>query len=372
MIKIVHIIPNLNKGGAERLVIDICLALKKQKDVEVELITFQEGNEYTFLSEELNSKYIPSHFRPSIFGKSSKDTEALQACIQNFAPDVIHSHLFETEMILTQINCGKAKRIVHFHNKMPQFESLKWSTVLKKANWTNWYEKQCVLRSYARNRTELIAISKDTENFVKTHVSHFNVHLMANAVDLHRFTDNPDSFTSNRIVTIGRLDKNKNHSLAIEVIGELEEQGHTFCLDLIGDGPERQALIDQVNSLNLAKQIHFHGAIDLPEEILGKAFVYLHTAKSEAFGLTLVEAMATGLPVVSTNGGGNAELIMDGENGFCVKDFDAKLLAQKIVLLKENSTKYAEMKSDAKVFASTFSIDRYTDNLLKIYSTPTT
>ena len=102
--KILHIIPNFGKGGAERLVLDICNNLSKQKDCEVTLITFRDDNSYSFLINELDWKVIPSSVQLSISGKSIIDVQQLQDYIDTFQPDVIHSHLFETEMVLAYIS----------------------------------------------------------------------------------------------------------------------------------------------------------------------------------------------------------------------------------------------------------------------------
>ena len=69
-LKVLHIIPNLLKGGAERLVLDICNELEKRVDVKVKLITFRNDNDYEFMSNELDHEVIPSRFIPSVSGKS--------------------------------------------------------------------------------------------------------------------------------------------------------------------------------------------------------------------------------------------------------------------------------------------------------------
>ena len=83
-LKILHIIPNFGKGGAERLVLDICNNLSKQKDCEVTLITFRDDNSYSFLINELDWKVIPSSVQLSISGKSMIDVQQLQDYIDSF------------------------------------------------------------------------------------------------------------------------------------------------------------------------------------------------------------------------------------------------------------------------------------------------
>ena len=67
--KILHIIPSLDKGGAERLTLDIVRSLTDFPGVEVSLVIFRNENNYTFLTNEINFKVIPSFYTPSLKGK---------------------------------------------------------------------------------------------------------------------------------------------------------------------------------------------------------------------------------------------------------------------------------------------------------------
>ena len=69
MFKIIHVIPNLKKGGAERLVLDICNQSRNEKSIEVKLITFSKENEYSFLTKSIDWEIIPSYFTPSLTKK---------------------------------------------------------------------------------------------------------------------------------------------------------------------------------------------------------------------------------------------------------------------------------------------------------------
>ena len=93
-LRIIHIIPNLNTGGAERLVLDICNEIKTYKDHRVELITFSDNNEYSHLTKNIKWHVIHSKFSPSILKKNMINLEKLQQFIIEFEPDIIHSHLW--------------------------------------------------------------------------------------------------------------------------------------------------------------------------------------------------------------------------------------------------------------------------------------
>ena len=366
--KILHIIPNLRKGGAERIAIDICNELSRQGS-DVILITFHNQNEYEFLTTELKWNVIPSFIKPSISGKTSVDVANLQAFIDDFQPDIIHTHLFEAEMVVSQIDYPKAAYFVHFHNNIPQLRNLNVKQLGSKLTWTDRYEKKILQRVYKRRNVTAIAISKDVLSYA-TRVLSKNVRkvLLFNAINRSRFYSELTQTKGDRIVMIGSLNENKDQLLAAKTIVELNRRGTHIHLDLLGDGPLKPQLEEYIAKNNIGDWIHLHGSVDHPESYLKDASIYLHTSKAEAFGLVMVEAMAAGLPVICTDGGGNRDLIIEGENGFMVEKRSAELLAEKIEYLINHPEKRMEMGRNAQAFSSQFDISAYVEKLLGLYT----
>ena len=112
-LRILHTIKGLGKAGAERLSLDICNELHKRDDIEVLLISMSNENAYPFLTETIPFKIISSKVRPSISGKSIIDTKEYVEIVQNFKPDIIHSHLFRTELLTREIPFQDVKYITH-------------------------------------------------------------------------------------------------------------------------------------------------------------------------------------------------------------------------------------------------------------------
>lgn len=368
MLRVLHIIPNLNKGGAERLVLDICNELKKRDDIEVKLICFHENNAYSFLTDSIDYSVVPASVSLSVKGKPRVDVEILQKAIQEFEPDVVHSHLFETEIVMSELNIFGAKHFSHFHDNMVQFERPSLSTLFNKTKFTNAFERRHVIKSYHRKETELIGVSNDCFRFIKENLpKSFKSHLQLNAINLDRFESKEHSRQPNRIVTIGSLVEKKGHTLAIETIVELKKRGLFYSLEILGDGPLRRDLENYCQDLQISDQIIFHGLVDYPELIMESASLYLHTASYEPFGLVLIEAMAAGLPVICTDGIGNRDLIQNSLNGFMVSERKPTLLADKIELLSQDSELLESMRKDARKFSLSYDIKNYVDKLLLFY-----
>ena len=367
--KVLHIIPSLAKGGAERLVVDICRELSLRKSIEVYLVTFSDVNTYQFLTSTLSYKVIPSKVIPSIKSSILIDVEALQTFIDDFQPDVIHSHLFETEMILSAINYKKSKHFVHFHDNMKQFENLQLSTFQSKLNFTNYFEKIRIIKKYSKKDVNFIAISKDTFDFVtKTTSDKFPKHLLHNAIDIKRFLCNNGEREKLRLVIIGSLVEKKGQELAIIVVKILHDRGLKVKLDILGDGPDFYKLQSKIDDFQLSEFIKLHGNVDYPENYLCRSTLYLHTAIYEPFGLVLIEAMASGLPIVCTDARGNRDLIVEGENGFMISDRNPNSIADKIELLLKDDKLWKAMSEKAVAFSKQFDISLYVDSLVELYN----
>ena len=103
------------------------------------------------------------------------------------------------------------------------------------------------------------------------------------------------------------------------------------------------------------------------EEFVWQSDVYVHTATYEPLGLVLIEAMAAGLPVVALDGGGNQDLIVQGENGYIIEKGIPDLFAEKIWVLWNNKAEYQRISKYAENFAKKYDIKDYVKNLIDLY-----
>lgn len=131
--------------------------------------------------------------------------------------------------------------------------------------------------------------------------------------DLERYEGERDKV----IVSVGRVDENKNHELIIDAFANIAKDYPDYQLVIYGDGDLRQPLINKVNEMGLSSQIKLPGRISNVAEHIKKATVFVLSSNTEGSPNVLIEAMMLGLPVISTDCpcGGPAELIADGVNG---------------------------------------------------------
>lgn len=119
-----------------------------------------------------------------------------------------------------------------------------------------------------------------------------------------------------RVVSCGRLVADKGFDLALKACAELVRQGYTqLQWYIVGEGPEHASLEKQICAARAAEHMHLLGAQSNPYPILRQADLFVQSSRIEAFGLTITEAQALGVPVLSTKTDGGTELIRDEETG---------------------------------------------------------
>ena len=131
-----------------------------------------------------------------------------------------------------------------------------------------------------------------------------------------------------RIVSVGRLDANKNHEMMIRAFAKLASKYPEYTLTIYGDGELRNHLEKLIDSLELSDRIFLPGVILNVAEEIEKASLFLLTSYSEGVSNALIEAMALGLPVIATDvpSGGTVELIEHAKNGWIIPAGDEAAL----------------------------------------------
>lgn len=209
-----------------------------------------------------------------------------------------------------------------------------------------------VARRVLWSATRAIAVSAAVRTHLATLAPEVPVDVVPNGVDHDRFAGRaprPDRSGPFRIVLVGRLVPNKGPRTAIDAVARLREQGLGVCLDVVGDGPLRQGLERAVHSRGLSGVVRFLGhRTDLPD-ILAAADVLVRPSLTEGMPLSLLEAMAAGVPVVASDIPGNRSLVRDGETGVLVPPGDADALARAVHGLVRDPARAAGLASRAAV-----------------------
>jgi L-malate glycosyltransferase len=129
-------------------------------------------------------------------------------------------------------------------------------------------------------------------------------------------------------------------------------------LVLVGDGPERDAVQEQVDGLGLRADVRFVGKVDNVAEVLRGSDLFLLPSQTESFGLAALEAMACGVPVIASNVGGLPELVTNGETGFLAPVGDVPAMTELALMVLQDRERAAALGHAAEVRARDFAVER--------------
>lgn len=191
-----------------------------------------------------------------------------------------------------------------------------------------------------------------------------------NFVDVARFTRKPiDAFrkviapNGERILLhASNFRKIKRVQDVVKIFHEVQQKIPSKLL-FVGDGPERATAEDLARELGVFEEIRFVGKQEQMEDILAIADLFLLTSDYESFGLAALEAMAAGVPVVSTNAGGLREVNINGQTGYMANVGDVATMSQQALSILKSDKTLQEFKERAAEHATKFDIH----NIVPIY-----
>ncbi len=151
-----------------------------------------------------------------------------------------------------------------------------------------------------------------------------------NGINLDRFTYVGPKLVPTAIC-VARLSQEKDFPTLIEAVRLVLPHVPDFRLQIVGDGPERSTIEQKIAELNLENHIELLGERHDVPELLSQAGFFVSATRTEGISLTLLEAMAVGLPIVTTAVGGNPEVVLDGRTGRLVPAGDPLSLAREMI-----------------------------------------
>ncbi|KST69930.1 glycosyltransferase [Mastigocoleus testarum] len=179
-----------------------------------------------------------------------------------------------------------------------------------------------------------------------------------------------------QIATTGRLVEKKGIEYAIRAIAKVAEFQPNVEFKIIGDGPLKEHFEQVIQELNIGDKVQLLGWMNQKEiiEVLNKTHIFVAPSVTASDGNqdapvnTLKEAMAMGLPVVSTFHGGIPELVKDGVSGFLVPEKDETAIAEKLIYLIEHPEIWSSMGSSGREYVEAhYDINNLNDELERIY-----
>jgi N-acetyl-alpha-D-glucosaminyl L-malate synthase BshA len=226
--------------------------------------------------------------------------------------------------------------------------------------------------AFSINQSDAItAVSNNLrDETYKTFSIQKEIQVIHNFVDVQRFARKPiDAFkkviapNGERVLLhASNFRKIKRVQDIVKIFYEVQKKIPSKLL-FVGDGPERQSAEELARSLGVCDDMRFVGKQEQMEDILAIADLFLLTSEYESFGLAALEAMAAGVPVVSTNAGGLGEINIDGETGFMADVGDIQTMSHRSLEILENDKTLNAFKQRAAAHALKFDIG----NIIPVY-----
>jgi glycosyltransferase involved in cell wall biosynthesis len=218
--------------------------------------------------------------------------------------------------------------------------------------------------------SSLCNIPKETISLI-----HCGVNLADLQAQAHEQVEHLDG-TPIRILSVGSLLLKKGHNYLIDAFKILSNNGLNFTCNIIGGGPNEEALNKQIQELGLQNQVKLLGAKSHPEIIMAYsqhdlfvlASVISPSGDRDGIPVVLMEAGAMGLPLISTRISGIPELVRHGQTGLIVPPGDPQALAEAITSLAADPTKRKQLGNNARnLVEAEFSIDSSVDRLAVLF-----
>jgi glycosyltransferase involved in cell wall biosynthesis len=241
-------------------------------------------------------------------------------------------------------------------------------------------ELQNACRRAARSVDCFTVVSEDLKLFFvkELGIQDKSLTVIPNGIDTKRFAPRPRNqalidllpgkFQGKVLVSVGRLAEAKDQITLISAMELLKKQGRNIFLILIGEGEMRKQIEAEVNRRGLANCVRLTGSRSDIDRLLPGADAFVLSSKREGLPMSILEAMAAGLPVIATRVGGIPEVIKDGENGILVQPQDPDALANAICRILDDSEVSSNLARMARIAVEeNYSLRSITDAYTRIY-----
>jgi glycosyltransferase involved in cell wall biosynthesis len=302
--------------------------------------------------------------------------------LNRFQPDILHTH--------DPLNLGVAAiRAAHKYNIPPIFtiHQLPWfittylpitaqvKDYLENRIWqySQWFMRQC---------DKLITPSQKIADIVQTNTG-FLPHVISNGVDLDLFSSEIECPNEAKdlcrkydlcpdhpvILYVGRIDPDKKVDMVIHASAKAMRETDAQ-LFVVGDGKQREELIRLCQYLGILQNCHFPGFIskhgDLPG-IYRLANVFVTASEIEIQSSVVMEAAASGLPIITVQASSMSEFVIDGVSGYLVSPDDVNQMSERIVTLVKDQIKSRKMGQSGRMIAEAHSNQRFLEEHDELY-----
>ena len=313
MKRLLILISNLSVGGAQKMVCELVDKLDKKRYQPIIFCLSKKSG--TYIEEALEKIAEVEYF--GMEGKVKfKSLMNLIKRITAVKPDVIHAHMGGVLYAIFWSLLHNKKIAATIHTRPDCF-----------------YERNKKLLNIAIKLKKIILVAVSKKNYIacKQFFDDDICMFINNGIAIDSFCKKEhEQFT---FINVATHNQNKNQSMILRCFKRFSDIYDDSRLLLLGDGPEHKNLIALAEKLGISDRVEFAGSVHNTEDYYAVSDVYLQSSHSEAMPLSILEALATGLPILSTDVGGIKDVVK--ENGILVSDNDEEAFFEGMKTLYE-------------------------------------
>lgn len=303
-LKVLQIITGLRPGGAERLLLDLCINFKEKSEIEPIVVSVAPNDQ---LAKEFYDRNIELHqlVKVKTLSVYINAIYKLLSLVKKEKIKVIHAHMYHALLFSVMVKLFRPSlRIIYTpHNVNISGINQKSNTNLKET-----VRKGIIkLTSFLRYRD--ILFSTNMENIADSS----KTVVIPNGIYTRKYNKKIEKYPSFTFVCVGRLDLVKNQDLLIEIFGSQKNFFENAKLLLVGAGNNEENLKEKVRLLGLENQVEFVGFQSDPSIFYFKSHVFVMPSLWEGMPLTLLEAGASELPIITTRVGAIPDIAREDE-----------------------------------------------------------
>jgi GalNAc-alpha-(1->4)-GalNAc-alpha-(1->3)-diNAcBac-PP-undecaprenol alpha-1,4-N-acetyl-D-galactosaminyltransferase len=332
--KIVLVIPSLHTGGMERVMSELAFCFYHQMNAKVDMVLLGIDEQFYTLPPAITIH--EPNFKFNTLGRlkgTIKTMRFLRDKLHELQPDTVLSfgEMYNSFVLLASV--GTKYPIYISDRSKPD---------------KNWGKFHHLLRFISYHRAKgIIAQTAYAKKIMAKRLFWSNIKVIGNPIESSKVVEDEKSPRKNIILTVGRLIPSKRHALLITLFSKANNAG--WQLQIIGDGPERNALEHLVASLQLQQQVVFLGNQKDLLPYYQSAKIFAFTSNSEGFPNALGEAMSAGLAPITFNFiAGATDLVTNNENGFVVPMEQEEEYLVKLNELMSNNSLVEQLGNNAK------------------------
>ncbi len=344
--KVIHVLQSSRFSGAENVV---CQIIKMFESIpEYEMVYVSRGGSIEPVLEQMGV---------SFYKLDKFDLKSLKKAIEVLKPDIVHAHDISASVLATLATMGKScKLISHVHVNNSNMSKINLKTFLYgvstiRYNHIFWVSQSCFDGFIFKNSVK----KKST--------------VLCNVIDkslILKKKNTDDKSYDYDIAYVGRLTEQKDPARLVNVLGKLISMRPNTKIAIAGTGDLEDYTRDIIKEKNIEANVTFFGFMNNPLKLLGSSKVMVMTSKYEGLPMTVLEAMALGVPIVSTPVDGLKDVIIQGFNGY-LEDNDDTIASRLFDIISKPDLRERLSISAQKQFDRLNNLEEYKSKIQLIY-----